>query len=205
MTIDPGARHGPLPGHRRARGEAAGEAALSYFHQSEQLPTFIRLAVARHYAAAENGAPGQWRWRAGGLMIQHLARAAARSAGDDQIDDDELTRRRGRRLGRARASWRRPSRITSCSIRCWRPSGCSTACSTRRACVRFPAAPIAAVLPLLARARRGVSAQLRRRGAHRHARARRLDQRHLRVLHQDISLRARRDRVAAPTSAFSDS
>ena len=71
----PRRRQGPLPGHRRARARAAGRAAHTYFRQSEQLPTFIRLAVARHYGPARAAALGPaWRWRAGGLMIQQLPR-----------------------------------------------------------------------------------------------------------------------------------
>ena len=38
--------------------EGVDDAALNYFRQSEQLPSFLRLAVARHYTAGENGAPG---------------------------------------------------------------------------------------------------------------------------------------------------
>jgi len=91
ITIDPGEDMERYQGIVALTGKGVGEAALSYFHQSEQLPSFVRLAVARHYTAGENGAPGQWRWRAGGLMIQHLARAGGtEAAADDQIDADEL-------------------------------------------------------------------------------------------------------------------
>jgi molecular chaperone Hsp33 len=58
--------------------------------------------VARHYLAGENGAPGEWHWRAGGLMIQNLAgaggkpRAPAASESDEQRlageDDDDWER-----------------------------------------------------------------------------------------------------------------
>ena len=71
-------------------GDGVGEAALTYFHQSEQLPSFVRLAVARHYTAGAKGAPGRWQWRAGGLMIQHLARAGGTEAAlDEAFGDDE--------------------------------------------------------------------------------------------------------------------
>ena len=50
------------------------DAAHTYFRQSEQLPTFIRLAVARHYGPATASGPRMWHWRAGGLMIQQLPR-----------------------------------------------------------------------------------------------------------------------------------
>ncbi len=84
-------------------GEGVGDAALSYFRQSEQLPSLIRLAVARHYTAGENGAPGRWQWRAGGLMIQHLPSAggtntdleeAFESDESDSEEDDDWERTR---------------------------------------------------------------------------------------------------------------
>jgi molecular chaperone Hsp33 len=88
ITIDPGEDMERYQGIVALTGEGVGEAALSYFHQSEQLPSFLRLAVARHYTAGENGAPGRWRWRAGGLMIQHLARGGGTEAQPDEVDDD---------------------------------------------------------------------------------------------------------------------
>ena len=84
ITIDPGEDMERYQGIVALDGEGVGDAALSYFRQSEQLPSFIRLAVARHYTAGENGAPGRWQWRAGGLMIQHLP-----SAGGTDPDLDE--------------------------------------------------------------------------------------------------------------------
>ena len=62
------------------------DAALTYFRQSEQLPTFLRLAVARHYMAGEGGRSGTWQWRAGGLMIQSLATAGG---GNPQVQRPE--------------------------------------------------------------------------------------------------------------------
>jgi len=104
MTIDPGDEMDRYQGIVALDGESLGEAALSYFRQSEQLPTFLRLAVARHYEAGESGEPGQWRWRAGGLMIQNLAgdgskpRAPAEEEADEQRlpgeDDDNWERAR---------------------------------------------------------------------------------------------------------------
>lgn len=81
MTIDPG------PGKERYQGVVAmanttlTEAALGYFAQSEQIPTFLKIAVARQYVggglAKPNGRsggvkPGVWKWRAGGLIVQKL-------------------------------------------------------------------------------------------------------------------------------------
>ena len=101
-------------------GESLVDAALTYFRQSEQLPTFMRLAVARHYWRAKAARSGTWHWRAGGLMIQQL-RARRRQA--------QVQRRRARtmpswrrttRTGSGTRSSPRPSRTTSCSTRCWR-------------------------------------------------------------------------------------
>jgi molecular chaperone Hsp33 len=88
ITIDPGEDMDRYQGVVALTGEGVGDAALTYFRQSEQLPSFLRLAVARHYTAGENGAPGQWRWRAGGLLVQHLAReGGADDEGDGLVDD----------------------------------------------------------------------------------------------------------------------
>jgi molecular chaperone Hsp33 len=102
ITIDPGEEMERYQGIVALNGESIGEAALSYFHQSEQLPSFVRLAVARHYTAGGKGAPGRWQWRAGGLMIQHLARGGGSEASpedadaaqefDEEDDDWERTR-----------------------------------------------------------------------------------------------------------------
>ena len=66
MTIDQGDDTSRYQGIVPLEGQTLVEAAHIYFRQSEQLPTFIRLAVAQHFAG------GQWTWRAGGLMIQHV-------------------------------------------------------------------------------------------------------------------------------------
>ncbi len=92
LTIDPGEEMERYQGIVGLAGEGIAEAALTYFRQSEQLPTFLRLAVARHYTAGENGAPGRWQWRAGGLMIQQLASEGGEEEElleIDDFDDDE--------------------------------------------------------------------------------------------------------------------
>jgi len=88
ITIDPGDDMDRYQGVVELKGDNLAEAALTYFRQSEQLPSFLRLAVARHYQAGENGAPGQWHWRAGGLLIQNLARTGGTPL--TEIDDDIL-------------------------------------------------------------------------------------------------------------------
>jgi molecular chaperone Hsp33 len=55
MTIDRGVDTERYQGVVPLEGESLTEAADTYFRQSEQLPTFIRLAVARHYRAGSAG------------------------------------------------------------------------------------------------------------------------------------------------------
>ena len=78
MTIDRGLDTERYQGVVPLEGESLTEAADTYFRQSEQLPTFIRLAVARHYRAGTVGAR-PWTWRAGGLLVQKLTREGGRS------------------------------------------------------------------------------------------------------------------------------
>jgi len=73
MTIDRGVDTERYQGVVPLEGESLTKAADTYFHQSEQLPTFIRLAVARHFRAGDDG-EGGWTWRAGGLLVQKLTR-----------------------------------------------------------------------------------------------------------------------------------
>ncbi len=85
LTFDPGdgreAHQGVVP----LEGQSLTAAAHTYFRQSEQLPSFIRLAVARHRLP---GAGDGWHWRAGGLMIQHL-NADPNEEGDDDTGSNE--------------------------------------------------------------------------------------------------------------------
>ena len=72
MTVDPGGDRDRYQGIVAMDGHSLVDAALDYFRQSEQLPTFLRLAVGKHFATAPNDKRG-WVWRAGGLMLQHLS------------------------------------------------------------------------------------------------------------------------------------
>ncbi len=83
MTIEPGAGMERYQGIVSLAGNTLVDAAHEYFDQSEQIPTFIRIAVARHYTAGDGGAPGRWTWRAGGLMVQKLTREGGRQDSDD--------------------------------------------------------------------------------------------------------------------------
>ncbi len=75
-------------------GGSLAEAAHQYFRQSEQIPSFVRLAVA------ENVTPAGRFWRAGGLLLQYLpSGGAARrdlppgdapaGLGDDQQQEED--------------------------------------------------------------------------------------------------------------------
>ena len=69
FTIEPenGARY---QGVTALDGHGLEAAAHQYFRQSEQIPTFVRLAVAQEVTASGT------RWRAGGLLIQFLPKSA---------------------------------------------------------------------------------------------------------------------------------
>jgi molecular chaperone Hsp33 len=78
MTIDRGPDAERYQGVVPLEGGSLADAADTYFRQSEQLPTFIKLAVARHYRAGQGERP--WTWRAGGLLVQKLTREGGRRA-----------------------------------------------------------------------------------------------------------------------------
>jgi molecular chaperone Hsp33 len=69
MTISPGGNLDSYQGIVPLDGGSLVDAAHTYFRQSEQLPTFIRLAVAREFTG------GRWAWRAGGLMLQFVPKS----------------------------------------------------------------------------------------------------------------------------------
>ncbi len=88
MTIDPGAGRERYQGIVGLAGNTLVDAAHEYFAQSEQIPTFIRIAVARQFTAGDGGNPGQWAWRAGGLMVQKLTREGGQQEGDGSSQPD---------------------------------------------------------------------------------------------------------------------
>ena len=99
MTIDPGAGMERYQGIVALTGTTLADAAHEYFDRSEQIPTFIRIAVARHYTGPDGSAPGKWAWRAGGLMVQKLTAEGGRFGGGAEPahatagDDDDGWRR----------------------------------------------------------------------------------------------------------------
>jgi len=88
MTIDRGLETERYQGVVPLEGDNLTEAADTYFRQSEQLPTFIKLAVARHYRAGSAGVR-PWTWRAGGLLVQKLTREGGRSVGREAAFAEE--------------------------------------------------------------------------------------------------------------------
>jgi molecular chaperone Hsp33 len=91
MTIDRGLDTERYQGVVPLEGESLTEAADTYFRCSEQLPTFIRLAVARHYRAGGAGAR-VWTWRAGGLIVQKLTSEGGRPSGRGAVHGEDWAR-----------------------------------------------------------------------------------------------------------------
>jgi len=81
MTIDPGGHLDRYQGIVALDGCGLSEAAHTYFRQSEQIPTYLRLAVARHFAA------GSWQWRAGGLLVQYVPPVEEGATSDDENEE----------------------------------------------------------------------------------------------------------------------
>ena len=81
MTIDQGARMSRYQGVVPLEGATLEDAAHTYFRQSEQIPTRIRLAVAEMHIR-EAGAM-RHRWRAGGILVQFLPQAPERMRQQD--------------------------------------------------------------------------------------------------------------------------
>jgi molecular chaperone Hsp33 len=103
LTIDPGRERDRYQGIVPLDGETLAEAANTYFRQSEQIPTLIRLAVARHIVPGTG--PGGV-WRAGGLLVQYrppleVARLSER--------DEEM----GRIAGESDEDWQRVRLLAS--------------------------------------------------------------------------------------------
>lgn len=89
MTIDQGVHTERYQGIVALEGQSLEEVARSYFLQSEQIPTEVRLAVAE---LSRKGDPVS-HWRAGGVMIQHLPASGipvmADLPGDGDFDNPE--------------------------------------------------------------------------------------------------------------------
>jgi molecular chaperone Hsp33 len=99
MTVDPGDLKDRYQGVTAIEGETLALCAETYFAQSEQVPTRVRLAVGQL-----NAGEGET-WRAGGALIQYVAADEARgdtadvwereqallsTVGDDELIDPQL-------------------------------------------------------------------------------------------------------------------
>ncbi|MCZ2203427.1 Hsp33 family molecular chaperone [Bartonella sp. A05] len=76
FTIDQGAYTQNYQGIVALDGSNLQEVAHTYFKQSEQIPTNIRLAVARLIDRDQQGKPKK-SWRAGGILTQFLPQASS--------------------------------------------------------------------------------------------------------------------------------
>ncbi|KAA5601880.1 Hsp33 family molecular chaperone [Blastochloris sulfoviridis] len=81
MTIDQGPDMARYQGVVDLSGQGLEAAAHQYFAQSEQIPTFVRLAVAEEMTATGQGTRRSW--RAGGLLVQFMPKDPARLARAD--------------------------------------------------------------------------------------------------------------------------
>lgn len=80
ITIEQGSAASRYQGIVAFDGDGFDATAARYFENQEGLPTYVRLAVARHFLKDDRH--GAWSWRSGGLMIQNLASDDARGADD---------------------------------------------------------------------------------------------------------------------------
>lgn len=76
MTIDQGPETQRYQGVVQLDGSTLEEIADAYFRQSEQLPSNVKIAVAKQVLPSPNGAKESW--RAGGMIAQFLPDSADR-------------------------------------------------------------------------------------------------------------------------------
>jgi molecular chaperone Hsp33 len=87
MTVDQGTSTSQYQGIVALDGQSLEEVAHTYFEQSEQIPTRVRLAVAE-MLTREPGQPPRHAWRAGGLMVQFLPQSEDRQRRRDLAPGD---------------------------------------------------------------------------------------------------------------------
>ena len=98
MTIDQGGDMSRYQGVVALEGASLEDVAHEYFRRSEQIPTCVRLAVAEEFRAGEGGP--KHRWRAGGMLLQFLPKAAERMRGADLASRRRAGRHRSARSRR---------------------------------------------------------------------------------------------------------
>lgn len=77
FTIDQGAHMQRYQGIVEMKGETLSDMAESYFRQSEQIPTNIKLGVAELLEKSD-GEASTHQWRAGGMLMQFLPQSTER-------------------------------------------------------------------------------------------------------------------------------
>jgi len=87
ILIDQGEGTEPYQGITPLDKQSLSDCAQTYFDQSEQIPTRFQLSFGRSKIAGQDE-----RWRAGGIMLQHMPNASPLMMGADPIliaqDDD---------------------------------------------------------------------------------------------------------------------
>lgn len=78
ILIDQGEGSEPYQGITPLDGDSLSACAETYFDQSEQIPTRFELAFGQSQMAGEAA-----RWRAGGMMLQHMPNASPLMVGAD--------------------------------------------------------------------------------------------------------------------------
>ena len=85
ITIDQGPDMDRYQGVTPIEGESLSESAIAYFAQSEQIPTMVRLAVARVTTSS-----GEESWCAGGVMAQFIPHEGGdRERGEDVFMNED--------------------------------------------------------------------------------------------------------------------
>lgn len=95
FTIDQGAHMQRYQGIVEMKGETLSDMAETYFRQSEQIPTEIKLGIAELITRDED-ASSEHQWRAGGILMQFLPHSTDRMRqadlpGGDAPDGSEDT------------------------------------------------------------------------------------------------------------------
>ncbi|RYH04198.1 Hsp33 family molecular chaperone HslO [Salipiger sp. IMCC34102] len=85
ILIDQGTGTAPYQGITPLTGESLSRCAETYFAQSEQIPTRFALTFGQSQQAGEAS-----RWRAGGVMLQHMPKASPFASGEGGSGEDGL-------------------------------------------------------------------------------------------------------------------
>lgn len=78
MTVETGDNNQRYQGIVALNGASLEEAAHTYFQNSEQIPTLVRIAVGEEMLAGE-----KMHWRAGGILVQFLPSDSSRAIQSD--------------------------------------------------------------------------------------------------------------------------